>query len=275
MLLKNTVCPKCGSIYDATESFCPKCQEKNPNPASHHRQHGLVWLPKWQEITFFLVGWLGLKIISFIMQLIFYYMYKNGEVVLFSAICNFSAYFIIFAGMISLIIQNHKKILSPFKKFVPYAAGVGIGIATLVANGVYYSIISNFYTFGVNANESLVQDITISYPVLAVIFFVIIGPICEELTYRLGFFSFFARIKKWVAYVATVLVFALIHFDFFAGSSEAYLVELLNLPSYLIGAAGLCLAYDYFGLPASLTAHILNNFISVMGIFYKHSLGLI
>ena len=72
----------------------------------------------------------------------------------------------------------------------------------------------------------------------------------------------------WVAYIVTPLIFALIHFDFFAGSAEGYINELLNLPSYIIAGVTLTIIYDKFGLSTSIVAHCGNNLISIfMSIF--------
>jgi membrane protease YdiL (CAAX protease family) len=273
MLIRNTNCPKCGHIYDSIERHCPKCSEANPNPMSHKKCRGLVWLPKWQEITFFLLGWFGLNIIATLVQLAFSYLNTDGNEVLFMSITQFITYGILFLGMFILVVNNHRKIFVSFKKIEPYVIGIGIGAIIILLSGLYSRIVSSFYTFNVNENESLIREITISYPVFAFLIFVFVGPICEELTYRLGLFTLSARLGKWVAYLVTVSFFALIHFDFFAGSAEGYIVELLNLPSYIIAGALLCFAYDYFGLAASVTAHVVNNMIAITSILFLNGIS--
>ena len=266
MLIRNTNCLKCGHSYDPIEKHCLKCSEVNPNPIAHKKIRGLVWLPRWQEITFFLLGWLGLSLIATLVQLAFSFLNTDSNKVLFMSITQFVTYGILFLGMVILAIQNHRKIFISFKKIEPYVIGIGIGAIIVLLSGLYSRIVSSFYTFGVNENESLIRQITTSYPVFSFIIFVFVGPICEELTYRLGLFSFSARLGKWVAYLITISFFALIHFDFLAGSVDGYIVELLNLPSYLIAGALLCFAYDYFGLSASVTAHVVNNMIAITSI---------
>ena len=273
MLIRNTNCPKCGHSYDPTNKHCPKCSEVNPNPMAHKKYRGLVWLPRWQEITFFLLGWLGLSLIAILVQLAFSYLNTDENKVLFMSITQFVTYGILFLGMAILVIQNHWKIFVSFKKIEPYVIGIGIGAIIILLSGLYSRIVSSFYTFDVNENESLIRQITISYPVFSFIIFVFVGPICEELTYRLGLFSISARLGKWAAYLITISFFALIHFDFLARSTEGYIVELLNLPSYLIAGALLCFAYDYFGLAASVTAHVVNNMIAITSILFLNGIS--
>ncbi len=273
MLIRNTICPKCGHSYDPIEKHCSKCSEVNPNPMAHKKYHGLVWLPRWQEITFFLIGWLGLSLIAILVQLAFSYLNTDENKVLFMSVTQFVTYGILFIGMIILVIQNHRKIFVSFKKIEPYVIGIGIGAIIILLSGLYSNIVSSFYSFDVNENESLIRQITVSYPLFSILIFVFVGPICEELTYRLGLFSLSARLGKWAAYLITISFFALIHFDFLAGSAEGYIIELLNLPSYLIAGALLCFAYDYFGLATSVTAHIANNMVAIASILLLNEIN--
>ena len=104
------------------------------------------------------------------------------------------------------------------------------------------------------------------YPFISLIFLGVIGPICEELTYRVGLFSVLKK-PKWLAYVIGTLVFALAHFSF---TSTNIINELVNLPVYIVSGFALCLAYDKFGLAASLTAHTVNNIYSVSMVIFLH-----
>ena len=54
----------------------------------------------------------------------------------------------------------------------------------------------------------------------------------------------------------TVIVFALIHFDFAAKDMAG---ELWSLPSYLISGIILTIAYEHRGPACSMTAHIAYN----------------
>ena len=73
----------------------------------------------------------------------------------------------LFLGMVILVVNNHRKIFVSFKKIEPYVIGIGIGAIIILLSGLYSRIVSSFYTFNVNENESLIREITISYPVFA------------------------------------------------------------------------------------------------------------
>ena len=93
------------------------------------------------------------------------------------------------------------------------------------------------------------------------------GPIVEEFTYRYGLFGYVKKHNKTLAYVATILIFALIHFEF-TTDVDQLVNELLNLPSYLIGAIVLSIAYDKSdNLVVPIIAHIFNNLISFTSTF--------
>ena len=62
-----------------------------------------------------------------------------------------------------------------------------------------------------------------------------------------------------------MVLFALIHFSFDNATAQEWVIELANLPSYMIAAAILCYAYDRNdSLATSIIAHIFNNAYSVL-----------
>ena len=84
---------------------------------------------------------------------------------------------------------------------------------------------------GVNDNENAIDSITNAYPLLSLLVFGIMGPVVEEFTYRVGLFSFIRRFNRPAAYIITIAIFALIHFNF---QSTNIVNELINLPSYIV-----------------------------------------
>ena len=114
---------------------------------------------------------------------------------------------------------------------------------------------------GVNNNESSIDSITTIFPLLSLLVFGLIGPICEELTYRVGFFGFFRKINPILGYIFTAILFGFIHFDF---QSNDLINELINIPSYIIAGLMLCYIYDYKGIGTSIIAHSLNNVIGIL-----------
>ncbi len=105
-------------------------------------------------------------------------------------------------------------------------------------------------------------------PVFSFIVFGLIGPFCEEVTYRVGLFGFLGRFNKVVAYLGTALIFGFIHFGWSAIWSPAYpghlVVELINLPPYIGAGAAFCFLYDRWGFGAAFLAHATNNVFSVI-----------
>jgi membrane protease YdiL (CAAX protease family) len=102
-----------------------------------------------------------------------------------------------------------------------------------------------------------------NFPLISFINFVLLGPIVEELTYRLGLFSFLKQRNRWVAYIVTVGLFAIIHFNF---NQDNIINELLNLPFYATAGLYFCWLYEKQGFAVATIAHITNNLISFVSI---------
>ena len=112
-----------------------------------------------------------------------------------------------------------------------------------------------------NINQSAADAFANNYPILAFFVMAIIGPICEELTYRVGLHSFLRRINKYLALVVTIIIFAMIHFTF---DAENIVEELWSLPSYLVSGLLLTLAYEVRGPACSITAHACYNLFALI-----------
>jgi membrane protease YdiL (CAAX protease family) len=100
---------------------------------------------------------------------------------------------------------------------------------------------------------------TKSFPALSILFFGLIGPIVEEITYRVGLFGLAKRVNRVFAYIIVPIVFGFIHFDFESIGTDRFLNEIFNMPTYILGGLALAFLYDRFGFAASTTTHILNN----------------
>ena len=149
------------------------------------------------------------------------------------------------------------------KKFLNWKddlIGIGFGVALILITICYNLLISQFVDPGTNNNEIYAEQMILSYPALSIIVLGILGPVCEEITYRYGLFSLLDKKSKILAYILTPIVFALIHFDF-TGNMK---VELLNLPTYILAGVGLCFAYDKFGFNAAVIAHVTNNIYAII-----------
>ena len=114
---------------------------------------------------------------------------------------------------------------------------------------------------GTGGNQGTASSIATAYPIFAIVILGILGPICEEFAYRVGLFSFLRRVSPVLAYIGTALIFGLIHFDF---TSKDLITELVYLPNYVFAGIMFSLLYEFGGIGASTTAHILNNLFSVL-----------
>ena len=126
-----------------------------------------------------------------------------------------------------------------------------------------------------NLAEAARGDWTWLVVLLFALIFGVIGPICEEFTYRIGLFSLTKRLSRVAAYIITPLVFGFIHFGWgsIATGGDALIIELLNIPDYILAGVIFAFLYDRFGIGASTTAHVMNNLLSFIQILILHSQG--
>ncbi|MCR5332547.1 MAG: CPBP family intramembrane metalloprotease [Bacilli bacterium] len=259
-------CPKCNQPYDEMKQNCPHCNEPNEK-VPQHKFFGnkATFVPFWLEIVLFAVGWLGFQVLGLVLSLVI--KLAPWDVIVKEAVLTFSAYGLLGGIMIAISCKHLKELALSFKKWlVPVSAIVGF-IAILTFNMVYGSIIKLIHLdISDNANETSINSITTVYPLLSILIIGLVGPLCEELTYRVGFYSFFRRINKYLAYALTMVFFAFIHFDFeaFSIGGATLINEFLNLPYYLAAAFVFTFLYEKIGFGASFACHATNNLASVL-----------
>lgn len=276
-MFKKVNCTHCETSYDETFDECPKCHERNGLQDPSFKN--VTMLKFWKQILLFLGGWLGLKIIALAVQLYLYNkmapLFETEEMfnqylrsAMFSIDVNAGTYLIALAGLLFVVFEELPKLIKSFKGWKPYVAGLLCFLAILAFDYLYgYIIYISGIKIGSNTNQTGLNSIVLNYPVISLIVLGFVGPICEELTYRVGLFSFLKRINKWLPYLVTIIFFALIHFEFsslFNGNTDLLINELLNIPYYAFAAFAFTFVYDKFGFAGSLTAHIINNVFSVV-----------
>ena len=264
MLFGKKKCSECGSNYDIVEPTCPTCQHIDENFETRGIPKHVIFLPIYTQILLFVIGWAGLTILGIIVELIIGAVNPNISEVDYMMLINVIRYLGVILALMGLLIPHLKKFKAHFIKAKPYLLGLAGGAALIAAQLVISLVIQAIRPTPSNANQTAAESFIVAYPVISILVIGIIGPICEELTYRLGLYSFFRRINKVLAYILTAVIFGLIHFDFFAGSADAYITELLNLPSYMTAGFLLCLWYEKFGLASSIIAHSFNNLYSII-----------
>lgn len=229
---------------------------------------------KKKQLFLFFLGWLGLFVFALFSATIFslaaqVFLSENlaqeflASEAYFTYV-NFTSYLLVFGLGIYVLWPWLRKVLLPALSSSQWWIGIPFTFAILFTNVILISLYDLLgITLESNQNQTAIIALVQQLPLVSFITFVILGPIVEEWTYRLGLFQYLLSINKWVAYLVTLTIFGLIHFDFLATN---LLNELYNLPLYLVAGAWFCFLYDRFGLKVALTAHMTNNFLSIMAI---------
>ena len=263
MFFKEKRCSSCGAHYDDKLAFCPECHHENELSKENEKINKMCWLTVKDQLFNFLIGFLGLNIITVILSVIFSKTaQQNQTFALF--IVNTLAYILVTILLIAYNFGNHlTKFLKPyFLKKDSYLYGI-LGAAVLLALSAICSIFADaMFPNAISGNQDSATTLVVNYPISSIIVLGILGPVVEEIAYRVGLFTLLSRTKIWIAYLVEATFFALLHFDF----TGNLLLELANLPSYLCGGLVLSYIYQKRGPAASMSAHIINNLVSIFGI---------
>lgn len=240
---------------------------------------GVIEIPLMKNLLLFLIGWLGLSVFASIISVIITSIINVKDAsesltVTLNCIVNFGAYLLIFVSLfIAMGKDLIKKVFIDYTKFKKVLKGILFGIIVLGAQIVYNLIIQNLVP-GItsNNNQTNVVDMVHSQPIMMFISVVILAPICEEITYRLGLFGAIYKKNRILAHILAALFFGLLHSiflstDIFTASGEEMINELLNLPSYIIPGLIFSIAYENEkSLTTSITAHMVNNLVSFISV---------
>ena len=265
MLFKYKNCPNCQHYYEPTLEQCPNCHKDNELYRQRRISDKIVFLHPIAQIGLFLAGfaYFGMLISEFVTA---FFLAGVADKNLKTALILFFTYLLMLGALLVIILTTRRKTF--FKKFTrksDYLFGLAYA-GGLYSISLLIGIIVGFFYEGINNNQSAAISMIENYPIFAGLIICLMGPICEELTYRVGLYSFFRRINKVLAFVVTIIVFALIHFDFMA---EDMIGELWSLPSYLACGAVLTIAYDHRGPACSITAHVVYNSIAMLMIILR------
>lgn len=272
-----SVCPKCGKRYDPLSSSCPKCHEKNEEVDPRARSFApLLTLGAYREIGLFLIGFVGLFLLAQVIGIItlsaesFRYaqmgltgdelkaaLTEFSSSVRFTLLINDLTYTLIFAAMLLFLWKDNRRLLKSFAN-LKILFGFAVGFAMIILSGIWSNIAIKLGA-STNINQGAVEETIKASPLLAVLVTGLIAPFVEELTYRVGAFTFLKRINTVLAYVVVGALFGLIHIKDYGS-----LNEWLSYPSYLIAGLCLCFAYDKFGFGGSFLAHAMNNLLAVL-----------
>ena len=260
MLINSKKCSNCDSYYDPTLNECPHCHKSNELYAERKVSDKIVFFDFRAQIGLFLVGfaYAGMLLAEFIVA--FFIGWLNIDELFMKTLVLLFTYLMMLGGLAVIVLTTRREeFLSKYKRPLDYIYGVVYAITIVVVSMMLSSLISIFHTAEDNTNQEAAVSIAKNYPIIAFFIIGLLGPICEELTYRVGLYSFFRRINKYLAFAIAVVVFAFIHFDFTAFGTSKIVEELWALPSYLISGFILTLAYEHRGPACSMTAHVLYN----------------
>ena len=266
MLFKYQKCSNCETYYDPTLLKCPECHKNNELYQQRKLNDKIAFMHPIAQLGLFLAGfgYGGMFVSEFLFANIFQYL---GDTLIFKTVVVSLAYLMMLLGLACIILSTRKKIFfDKYKNLVTYIYGLGYALTLFFVSMILGNFISIFHTVEANNNQSVAELIAKTYPLLAFFLFGFVGPICEELTYRVGLYSFLRRINKYVALIVSAIVFGLIHFDF---DAKNIVNELWNLPSYIVSGVILALAYEHRGPACSMTAHVLYNIFAYIVMLVK------
>ena len=273
MLIKDVFrgikCPNCGDYHDATLKKCPNCNKDNQLYQIRRVPKRVVFLHPFAQLGMFLVGFAyGGMLIAELIAAILTPADMFADKTLRSTVVMVSVYGFMFVSLLVIAIFSgrRKMFLGKFTNGIDYLYGIGYAITIIVVSLLVGAIVTIFHESADNVNQTNVEMSVLNYPLLSMATLCVIGPICEELTYRVGLYSFLRRFNKYFAFAITVVVFALIHFEF---TAKNIVNELWSLPSYLAAGFVLTLAYEHRGPACSMTAHIIYNSIALAMVFLR------
>ena len=264
MLLKRKKCHNCGAYYDPTLEKCPACHKHNELYLNREINDKIAFMHPVAQIGLFLGGFALAGM--FIIELIFALFLKSAiaDKTALDATLISCTYITMIGGLGFIVFLTRRKhFLSKYTRKIDYIYGLAYMITLILVSSLVSVFTSLFHEAANNANQSTAVVFIKNYPLLAFFVIGILGPICEELTYRVGLYSFLRRINKYLAFAVTVIVFAFIHFDFDAAD---IVNELWAIPSYIVAGAVLTLAYEHRGPACSMTAHVCYNIFAFLTI---------
>lgn len=274
-LFTKTTCPKCGQRYDPALGECPSCHEKNAIPDRGKGWNEVTVTSVGEQIALFLCGSLGLSIVALIIELLLQSIAKSAYeaeglsgsalhnaltaytgTAAYLAYVNLSVYMVLFIILLFVLGKSLYSLTAKFRQGRTYW-GFLIGIGMMMVT----SLLSVALSTESGGNQSAVNSVESYAPFASLIIIGLVGPFCEEVTYRVGLYTFLKRIHWSLALVITSLVFTFIHFDF---TQIGSLNEWKNALIYLSMAIILNVTYEKLGFGASFLAHATNNFVGVL-----------
>lgn len=223
-------------------------------------------IPVKDKLIMFLVGfsYCGLFLISILVSIIAVNFTNNES--LLNIIVQSGSYLTLFVVLFVICLKSKKYYINEFKDVTKWMEGASYAVIIIAAE-IAVSLVMNtiFPDAAVNGNQNAVEDLITNYPVLMFICTVIIGPMCEELTYRVGLYGLIKEKNETLAFIISGFVFAFVHVSF---TDTTVIAELVAFPTYLVIGYLFTYAYKKHGLPCSYVAHALLNLLSFVAVLF-------
>lgn len=233
----------------------------SPTPVMKKDENNEEKLPFKTKLILFLIGfaYAGFLVIQLVWGFIFSFI-KDKEVT-YPVVVVTITYLSMFGAFVYFGIKNKKYFINKLKDPTKYLYGLICGLITIGIEMIIAYIINVLFPSDINANQKAVESYITAYPTLMFFITVVIGPLCEEITYRVGLFELLKEKNETMALIVSSLIFAFIHISF---TDTTVIAEVTAFPIYL--CIGLCLTYGYkkYGLPCSYIAHLSLNLISFL-----------
>lgn len=226
-----------------------------------NKKHQPEKIPSKLSLIFFITGfaYVGLAVINIIWVLLlspFNFDEMTGNLVLECLI-----YLTLFVILGYILFKCRRYFISEISNPKNYLFGLICGVLIIAVEYGITSITNLFYEPELNANQDAINLLTKNYPTIMIFITVIIGPFCEELTYRVGLYNLLSKKNEILGYIISAFIFAFVHIRF---EDTTFLAEITAFPVYLAISFLLNSTYKKYGLAGSYVAHAFINLVSII-----------
>lgn len=217
-----------------------------------------------------LVFLLYFKILPFGLSLVIGYFKNSNNLVknLILVIAEIIIFLVLFMIFRKKIVEDFKKMKTDLKKNL----NIGfkyyfVGFLIMIASNLLLTLIFG----GMATNEEVNRQYLKMYPIYSIVAMVFVGPLVEEIVFRLGFRKSF---DKWLPYALfSGLFFGALHvYTAFEGMAFAEMLKNWNQVLYIVpySALGFAFAKSYFetdNIWTTMLIHVLHNGFTVFLVF--------
>lgn len=217
-----------------------------------------------------LVFLLYFKILPFGLSLVIGYFKNSNNLVknLILVIAEIIIFLVLFMIFRKKIVEDFKKMKTDLKKNL----NIGfkyyfVGFLIMIASNLLLTLIFG----GMATNEEVNRQYLKMYPIYSIVAMVFVGPLVEEIVFRLGFRKSF---DKWLPYALfSGLFFGALHvYTAFEGMAFAEMLKNWNQVLYIVpySALGFAFAKSYFetdNIWTTMLIHVLHNGFTIFLVF--------